>query len=149
MSVKGAFTITLSGPAEQRDALLDAFACASIAARASVPDRTGAEEEAKSWVEAEFHDGSDSPGSDFQQQCMARVAAVADPLGYEMRSAAMTVAAAADLVHVIDKRTGNVVMQHFGPLPQEALVILAEELRIPAAFLEITEPPGPWDVPEA
>lgn len=139
--------ITLSGPAEQRDVLLDAFERACIAAHPSRPDREGAQEEAKGWVEAQFHEGVDSPSSEFQQSCMARVATVAGSFGYEHRGHGITVAGPMDVKYVVDKRTGAVVMRNAGPMPDEALTIISEEFGIPAEFLEITDPPGLWDVP--
>lgn len=149
MSVKGTITITLSGPSKARDTLLEAFADASIAAREARPDRTGPDEEAKGWVTAEFRQGTDSPSGDFQQECMARATAVAGPLGYEQRGHGVVMAGAAQLMYVIDRRSNQVVMKHFGDMPAEALAILSEELGIPKEFIEITEPPGLWTVPDA
>ena len=148
MSVKGAFTITLSGPYEARGAILEAFAEASIAARYTAPDRVGLDEEAKGWVEAQFHAGTDSPSIEFQQDCMSRTTALAEPFGYEHRSHGVVLAGAAQLRHIVDKRTGALVMKGFG-WPDEALPIIAEQIGIPVEYLEFREPPGMWDVPTA
>ncbi|MFD5477071.1 hypothetical protein [Streptomyces hawaiiensis] len=80
---------------------------------------------------------------------MARATAVAGPLGYEQRSHGVVMAGAAQLMYVIDRRSNQVVMKHFGDMPAEALAILSEELGIPKEFIEITEPPGLWTVPDA
>ncbi|MCT9010013.1 hypothetical protein [Streptomyces rhizosphaerihabitans] len=147
MSVKGAFTITLSGPREARTDLLKAFATSSIAARRTGPDRVGLDEEAKGWVEASFHEGTDSPSSGFQQECMSRTTAIAERFGYELRSQSVTVAGAAEFRHVVDTRTGAVVVRGFGLL-DDGLPIIAEEMGIPVEYLEFREPPGVWDIPE-
>lgn len=148
MSAKGAFTITLSGPYEARDALLEAFAGASIAARYASPDRPGLDEEAKGWVQAEFHEGTDSPSAEFQRERMSQTTALAEPFGYELRGHGIVVGGAAQLRHVVDKRTGALVIKGFN-MPDEALLIVAEETGIPVEYLEFRDPPGMWDIPEA
>ncbi|MFJ8599020.1 hypothetical protein ACIREM_09875 [Streptomyces shenzhenensis] len=126
-----------------------AFADAAIAARTANPDRPGLDEEDKGWVEAEFHEGTDSPSVNFQRECMDRATAVAGPLGYELRSYGVVVAAAAQLRHIVDSRTGGLVMKSFGDMSDKAMAIISEQFGIPVEFLEVKEPPGMWDLAEA
>ncbi|MFJ8349745.1 hypothetical protein ACIQ9J_25955 [Streptomyces sp. NPDC094153] len=148
MTVKGAFGVELSGPYEARAALLEAFAKASIAAQYIPPTVAGLDEEAKGWVRAEFHEGTDSPSLEFQQECLARVTAAAEQFGYEFRASSVVVGAAAQLVHVVDTRTGAVIMKSFGEPAPEELVALAHHSGIPFEAIAVREPDGLWDVPE-
>ncbi|QCR49838.1 hypothetical protein [Streptomyces sp. SGAir0924] len=148
MTVKGAFTVELSGPYEARAALLDAFARESIAAHYKNSPSPNLDEEAKGWIDARFHEGTDSPSADFQRDCLAKAQALGEQFGYEMRSYGVVVGAAAQLSHIIDKRTGELVMKAFN-VTEENLSDLARAIGLPAEFLELREPPGLWDVPEA
>jgi hypothetical protein len=148
MTVKGTFTVELSGPYEQRDALLRELAGASIAAQYIAPSAEGPDEEAKGWVRAEFHEGTESPGADFQRACLDKTTALGARFGYELRSHGIVVSGASDLRHIVDKRTGKVLMKGFG-FPPNAVRLFAEETGIPLEYLELREPPGMWDVPEA
>jgi hypothetical protein len=127
MTVKGAFTVELSGPYEARAALLDAFAQDSIAARYKASPSPDLDEEAKGWIEARFHEGTDSPSVDFQRDCLDK---------------------AAQLSHIVDKRTGALVMKAFD-VTEETLPDFARVIGVPADSLELREPPGLWDVPKA
>lgn len=146
MSVKGAFAITLSGPYEGRSKLLQAMTSAGIAAQVCSADRVGLDEEAKGWIEATFHQGTDSPDVDFQRACLERVTSLAEPAGYETRSYGIVMAGAAQMTHVVHKETGEVVMKAFNMTP-EGLPKLARVLGVDADLLELREPPGLWDVP--
>lgn len=146
MSVKGAFHATLSGPYDARGALLEAFAEASISARHVAPDRQGLDEESKGWVQAEFHDGTDSPSGEFQHEALSRTTAIGERFGYELRSHGITVAGAAQLKHVVDTRTGAVVVKGFN-FPDDAVEVVSQEFGIPSEYLELRDPPGVWDVP--
>ncbi|WP_394425477.1 hypothetical protein [Streptomyces sp. SGAir0957] len=147
MTVKGTFTINLSGPYDRRAELLEALADASIAAQPTAPAVAGVEEETKGWVQAEFHDGTDSPDSDFQQSCMDRIAVVSSQFGYERRSHGVVLGGAAEFREIVDTRTGEVLMKGWG-FPPNAARIYAEEMGMPMEFLELRERPGTWDVPE-
>jgi hypothetical protein len=146
MPVRGAFTIEMSGPYEARAALLEAFAEASIAARYISPEATGPDEESKGWVRAEFHEGQESPSSEFQQACLSRAAELGEQFGYVTRSYGIVMASAAQLKHVVDTRTGKLVTKGF-KLSERDLGWLERQFGVPAEFLEFQEPPGMWDVP--
>ncbi|MFJ4550322.1 hypothetical protein ACIP4X_14010 [Streptomyces sp. NPDC088817] len=147
MTVKGAFTVELSGPYEARAALLEALAEASIAAQHIPPSAAGLDEEAKGWVRAEFHEGTDSPSVDFQRDCLEKTTAIGEQYGYVLRSHGIVVGAAAQLSHVVDKRTGALVIKGFN-MTEDDLAVIAEQAGVPVEFLEFREPPGVWDVPE-
>jgi hypothetical protein len=148
MTVKGAFFIELSGPFEARAALLDAFARESIAARYIAAAAAGLDEEAKGWVKAEFHEGVDSPSSDFQQACLAKATTLGEQFGYQLRSHGVVIGGSSQLSHVVDSRSGGLVLKGFN-LDAEALPDIARMTGIPVEFLELREPPGLWSVPEA
>lgn len=148
MTVKGAFTIELSGPIEARAAFLEALTQDSIAAQAIAPAARGLDEEAKGWVRAEFHEGTDSPSPEFQQACLAKVTGLGEQFGYQLRSHGVVVGAAAQFSHVIDTRTGAVVLKGFN-LTKEAFPFIAEQTGVPVEYLELRDPPGVWAIPEA
>lgn len=148
MTVKGTFSVELSGPYEARSALLEAFAADSVAARYIAPQATGPDEEAKGWVTAEFHEGTDSPSSEFQHDCLSKATAIGEQFGYVLRSHGIVVGGAAQMRYIVDARTGDVVIKGFNVGP-EFLAIIAEETGIPVEHLEVREPPGMWDVPSA
>ncbi|MFC5639710.1 hypothetical protein [Streptomyces bullii] len=138
----------MSGAYEARSALLEAFAEASIAARYISPEATGPDEESKGWVRAEFHEGQESPSSEFQQDCLSRATKLGEQFGYVIRSYGIVMASAAQLRHVINKRTGKLVTKGFN-LSERDLGWPERQFGVPAEFLELQEPPGVWDVPEA
>ncbi|MEY2243181.1 hypothetical protein AB8A21_09595 [Streptomyces sp. BF23-18] len=146
MSVIGAFSVTLSGPYDARGALLEAFAAASIAAGYVASEVEGLDEESKGWVRTEFHEGTDAPSGEFMQAAVSRCTALGEQFGYELRSQGVTVAGAAQFQHVVDTRTGAVVMRGFN-FPDDALHVISQEYGIPLERLELRDPPGLWDVP--
>lgn len=148
MTVKGAFTVELSGPYEARAALLDAFRHESIAARYTDPPSPNLDEQAKGWVEASFHEGTDSPSVEFQRECLEKATALGEQFGYQLRSHGIVTAGPAQLKHIVDKRTGTLVMKAFN-LTEEDLPAFADRIGLPAEFLELREPPGLWNIPEA
>ncbi|KMS79090.1 hypothetical protein ACH49_13625 [Streptomyces leeuwenhoekii] len=148
MTVKGAFHVNLSGPFEARAALLEAFAQESIAARYISAPSSALDEQAKGWVRAEFHEGTDSPSVDFQRGCRERATTLGEQFGYTLRSYGVVVGAAAQLSHVVDKRSGALIMKGFN-LTDDFLPVIAEQTGIPAEYLELREPPDVWTAPEA
>ncbi|WP_405739829.1 hypothetical protein OG885_38075 [Streptomyces sp. NBC_00028] len=148
MTIRGALTVELSGPYEARTALLDAFAAESIAARYITPQAVGPDEEGKGWVRAEFHEGTDSPSADFGQDCLSRCTSIGQQFGYVLRSHGVVIGGAAQMRHIVDTRTGELVIKGFNVGP-EFLAIISEETGIPVKYLDVREPPGMWDVPEA
>ncbi|MEU9640917.1 hypothetical protein [Streptomyces sp. NPDC048188] len=149
MTTKNALSVDLSGPYEARAALLEACAQASISARYIASSRTGLDEESKGWIRAEFHEGTDgSPSLDFQRTSRERIERLGEQFGYVVRSYGIVVGTSAQLSHIVDKRTGVVVMKAFN-VTEENLPALAEHIGIAAELLELREPPGVWDVPEA
>ncbi|MFF7763140.1 hypothetical protein [Streptomyces griseorubiginosus] len=147
MTVKGAFTVDLSGPYESRGALLEALAAASISARPTTPQAGGLDEEAKGWVSADFHEGTDdNPSLDFQQRCLSRCTELGERFGYVVRSYGVTIGAAAQMRHIVDSRTGVLVTKAFN-VNEDLLKSIAEQTGIPAAYLEVQELPGLWNLP--
>jgi hypothetical protein len=146
MTVKGAFTVDLSGPYVARGSLLEAFAAASISARYTASQAVGPNEETKGWVRAEFHEGTDSPSSEFQQDCLRKSISLGEQFGYVLRSHGVVIGAAPQMSHIVDKRTGALVSKGFN-LTDDSLGIFAEQLGVPVEFLELREPSGVWDVP--
>ncbi|WP_143661728.1 hypothetical protein [Streptomyces sp. st170] len=148
MTVKGAFSVDLSGPYEARAGLLEAFAEASISARYASPSATGLDEESKGWVCAEFHEGTDSPSAEFQHECLSRATALGERFGYVLRSYGVVVGAAAQLSHVVDTRTGALVIKAFN-MTEDGLASIADQFGVPVEFLQIQESPGLWNLPDA
>ncbi|NUS79182.1 MAG: hypothetical protein HOV70_23690 [Streptomyces sp.] len=149
MTAKNAVTVELSGPFEARAALLDACAEASISAQYISAPSSELDEQAKGWIRAEFHEGTDdSPSLEFQRSSREKVEALGAQFGYIVRSYGIVTATAAQLKHIVDKRTGALVMKAFN-VTEESLPAFAKHIGLPAEFLELREPPGLWDVPEA
>lgn len=150
MTAKGTFQVSLSGPRERGEDFLAGLLKVPIAARACEPQAGGPGEESKGWVEASFHEGTDGqPSLDFQRACLERVGAVGKVFDFEIRSYGSVISNASDLMQVVDKRTGEVVMKSFGGNNPEALEHVAWALGIDVSFLEFQEPPGVWDLPDS